>query len=231
MVNIKITWKYCLAFYCMIMLYSSLHELIHHFAGYLVCGAWGYKTFNYFQTACEANAISYLATYAGPLFSFSMMWVGAYLLNRKDASPYKQQFAFALIFAQMPLQRMIMCFFKMNDEYYASSKLFGKTEAVYWTVIIAVWICCVPPLIKAYKAIENKNRLWWFLFYLVLFPYLLWGPVFMLLEYLLVEKHVMDGNIIGIANLFILNEVITIAGYLYYRKYLNTVSLNQPSRV
>lgn len=222
MVKIKITWKYCLAFYCLIMLYSSLHELIHHFFGYIVCGEWGYKTFNYFSTACEATDITYLATYAGPVFSFAMMWIGAYLLNQKNTSIYKRQFAFALIFAQMPLQRMVMCFFKMNDEYYASSKLFGQTEMVYWTVIVIVWICCVPPLIKAYKVIQNKNKIAWFLFYAFLFPYILWGPVFVLLEYLLVNKHIMDGTIIGIANLFILNEVITIAGYIYLRKYFNT---------
>lgn len=222
MVKIKITWKYCLAFYCLIMLYSSLHELIHHFFGYIVCGEWGYKTFNYFRTACEATDITYLATYAGPVFSFSMMWIGAYLLNQKNASTYKKQFAFALIFAQMPLQRMVMCFFKMNDEYYASSKLFGQTELVYWTVIVIVWVCCVPPLIKAYKVIQNKHKIAWFLFYALLFPYLLWGPVFVLLEYLLVNKHVMDGTIIGIANLFILNEVITVVGYIYTRKYFDT---------
>jgi len=222
MVKIKITWKYCLAFYCLTMLYSSLHELVHHFAGYLVCGDWGYKTFNYFRTACEGTPITYLATYAGPLFSFAMMWIGAYLLTKKNASTYIKQFAFALIFAQMPLQRMVMCFFKMNDEYYASSKLFGKTEMVYWTVIILIWICCVPPLIKAYKAIQNKHKVLWFLFYALLFPYLLWGPVFGLLEYLLVNKHVMDGTIIGIANLFIVNEIITIVGYIYTKKYLDT---------
>ena len=43
MIKLKITWRYCLAFYCIIMLYVSLHELVHHFAGYLVCGAWGKK--------------------------------------------------------------------------------------------------------------------------------------------------------------------------------------------
>lgn len=222
MISLKITWKYCVAFYCLTMLYSSLHELVHHFVGYAVCGEWGYKTFNYFKTACEARPVTYLATYAGPLFSFAIMWIGAYLLKRKGATVYTRQLAFALIFAQMPLQRMVMCFFKMNDEYYASSQLFGHTSIVYWTVIIIIWLCCVPPLITAYRAIQNKRKGWWFLFYLVLFPYLLWGPIFALLEYLLVSKHVLDGTIIGIANLFILNEVVTIIGYLFTKKYFDT---------
>lgn len=222
MIKLKINWKYCLAFYFLIMLYSSMHELVHHFVGYMVCGAWGYKTFNYFRTACEASPVTYLATYAGPAFSFAIMWLGAFLLKKKNVSAYTKQFSFALIFAQMPLQRMVMCFFKMNDEYYASSQLFGQSALVYWSVIIAIWLCCVPPLITAYKAIQNKYRIAWFLFYALLFPYLLWGPVFVLLEYLLVNKQVMNGTIIGIANLFILNEVITVIGYLFTKKYFNT---------
>ena len=222
MVALKINWKYCLAFYCLTMLYSSLHELTHHFVGYVVCGEWGYKTFNYFSTACEASPITFIATYAGPIFTFTMMWVGAYFLKRKSSSPFQRQLSFALIFAQMPLQRMVMCFFKTNDEYYASSQIFGHTALVYWLVILSIWVCCVPPLITAYKAIKNKNRIAWFLFYAFLFPYLLWGPIFVLLEYLLVNKQVMNGTVIGIANLFILNEVITVVGYLLTKNYFNT---------
>lgn len=60
--KIKITWKYTIAFYCMVMLYVSLHELVHHFAGSAICGDWGYKTFNYFETACsEDEPKKYLA--------------------------------------------------------------------------------------------------------------------------------------------------------------------------
>jgi hypothetical protein len=222
MLTIRITPKYCLAFYFLIMLYSSLHELVHHFVGYIICGEWGYKTFNYFSTACEENPLSLLATYAGPLFSFIVMWIGAYLLKKQSSSTYTRQLSFALIFAQLPMQRMVMCFFRMNDEYYASSKLFGQSSWVYYTVIIIIWACCIPPLITAYKAIQNKRKIGWFLFYLILFPYILWGPFFGLLEYLLVNKHVLDGTIIGIAQLFILNEIITMAGYLLTKKYFNT---------
>ena len=55
-ITLRVTWKYCLAFYCIGMLYVSLHELAHHFAGYLICGEWGYKSFNYFSTACDTTA-------------------------------------------------------------------------------------------------------------------------------------------------------------------------------
>ena len=202
------------------MLYASLHELIHHFAGYIVCGEWGTKTFNYFETACSDLPKSYIATYIGPIFTFIIMYVGAYFLNDKS-SDFKKHLGFAMIFAQIPLQRMISPFFRMNDEFYATSMLLGNTSVVYWSVIIIVWIICFPPLIKAYKAIENKYRIIWFIFYLVLFPYLLVGPFFAGLEYLMVEKKFLAQPVIGIGLLFIINEIITIIAYYFTKKYIN----------
>jgi hypothetical protein len=179
----------------------------------------GGKSFNYFENACD-EPIAYLATYAGPLFTFVMMYVGAYFLNDKF-STLKKQLGFAIIFAQWPLQRMTSPFFRMNDEYYASAALFGRTDTVYWAVIISIWLICLPPLIKAYKSIDNKYRIAWFLFYLCLFPYLLLGPFFGGLEYLMVEKKFLAQPIIGIGLLFIINEIITIIAYIFSKKYIN----------
>jgi len=202
------------------MLYASLHELIHHFAGYFICGDWGYKTFNYFETACETDRKSLLATYMGPLFSFTMMYVGAYFLIKKSSN-FIKHLGFAMIFAQLPFQRMVSPFFKMNDEFYATSLLYGNTTFIYWVVIITIWIICIPPLIKAYLSIKNKYRMIWFLFYLVLFPYLLWGPIFGTLEFIMVERNFLAQPIIGIGLLFIINEVITIIAYFLTKKYID----------
>ncbi len=222
MVRIKLTWKYLIAFYFIIMLYASLHELVHHFVGYFICGDWGYKTFNYFSTACEKEKITYLATYMGPVFSFAMMWVGRFFLIKKThVSALTSHWAFALIFAQLPLQRMICPFFKMNDEYFASANLFGDGPIVYWTVIILIWIVCTPPLITAYRSISNTDKWKWFVLYFTFLPLLIWAPIFGLLEYLLINKHFLDSRIIGIAWLFILNEIVTILGYYATKKYLN----------
>jgi len=202
------------------MLYASLHELVHHFAGYLVCGEWGIKTFNYFETACDHEPISHIATYMGPIFTFAIMYIGAYFLNDRN-STYRRQLGFAMIFAQLPLQRMISPFFKMNDEFHATAQLLGNTKMVYWSVIIIIWAICLPPLIKAYKAIDNSNKVIWFLCYLIFFPYLIWGPVFGGLEYLMVEKNLLAQPIIGIGLLFIINEVITIIAYIFTKKYID----------
>lgn len=226
MLQLKITFRYCLAFYSIIMLYTSLHELVHHFSGYVICGDWGYKTFNYFRTACEDDPKTYLATYAGPIFTYAILYVGMYFL-RPSASKYQQHLGFALIFAQLPFQRMIGPLLKMNDEYYATVKLFGATDFNYWLVTIVIFTICVPPLIRAYQAIANKRAWAWFLFYFLLFPYLLWGPFFGGLEYLMVQKGVLDQTLIGIGLLFLINEVITILLHLLTRKDIDPYRLNR----
>lgn len=218
MVRLTVTVKYCIAFYCMTMLYASLHELVHHFAGYFICGDWGYKSFNYFSTACEGTRKSWYATYAGPLFSFAMMYVGMAFV-RPSSSAYRRQLGFAMIFAQLPLQRMVNPIFEMNDEYIATIRLYGDTAFNKWATVAVIWAVCLPPLIRAYRAIENRFRLLWFLFYLVLFPYLLWGPFFFVLEYLMVGKGVLSQTVIGIGMLFVINEIVTIALFFWTKKY------------
>ena len=109
----------------------------------------------------------------------------------------------------------------MNDEFYASAAPFGDTALVYWSVITIIWLVCLPPLIKAFQAIANRRRVLWFAFYLILFPYVLWGPVFGALEYLMVSKEFLATTIIGIGLLFIINEFVTIAAYLKFKKYID----------
>jgi hypothetical protein len=165
------------------MLWASLHELAHHFAGFVACGAWGYKSFNYFETACEGSFGSWMATFVGPLFSFAAMWVGWWLLSRDRSSELHRQLGFAMIFAQLPFQRITGPLLGQNDEFYAASHFFGRNSATMWVTLVVICAFCIPPLVGAWRAIENKRRTAWFLFYFMLFPYLLFGPVFFGLEY------------------------------------------------
>lgn len=214
-VTLRIDGRYCIAFYFMTMLYASLHELVHHFAGFLACGAWGIKTFNYFTTACEGTTGAYMAALAGPVFTFAMMYVGWWFLARRDASILQRQMGFALIFAQLPLQRITCPLMRLNDEHYVAAHYFGDTPQTLWATFLAITAICAPPLVAAWRAIANRRRALWFLFYLVLFPYLVWGPVFGGLEYLLVHHQVLDGRWIGVAHLFWLNEVVTLFGHWF----------------
>jgi len=219
-IKLKITWKYCLAFYCVIMLHVSLHELVHHFVAAIICGEFGYKSFNSFDAACDGEPKAFIATYAGPLYTFLMMYLGMFWLKASNSN-FKKHLGFATIFAQLPAQRLMGPPMTMNDEMYATGQLWGYSAINIIIVSVILLFICLPPLIKAYKSIENSRKVWWFLFYFLLFPYILFGPFFGLFEYLMLQRGVLDQTIIGIGLLFIINEVVTILLYWTTKKFID----------
>lgn len=220
MVQLRITPLYCVAFYFLIMLHGSMHELIHHFVAFAVCGEWGTKTFNSFRAACYDTPWVWLSTYAGPIYSYAMMWLGGYWLMR-GKTPLTRQLGFATIFAQLPLQRMTGPIFQWNDEWFATRHLLEPSEPLRWGLTALLFIIVLPPLVRAYFAIENKWRILWFAFYFCLFPLILFAPALIGLEYLMVERGVLDQPYFGIGLLFIINEVITIIGFALTQRYLD----------
>lgn len=75
--------------------------------------------------------------------------------------------------------------------------------------------------------ITSRNTSYGLLFYFLLFPYLIRGPFFGGLEYLMVNQGILDQTIIGIGLLFLINEVLTIILYFLTRKYLDPQATNQ----
>jgi hypothetical protein len=220
MVQLRITPLYCVAFYFLIMLHGSMHELVHHFTAFAVCGEWGTKSFNSFRAACSTQPWIWLSTYAGPVYSYAMMWLGGYWLMR-GAAPLTRQLGFATIFAQLPLQRITGPILSWNDEWFATRHLFEPSEPLRWGLFLLVVAIAAPPLVRAYFAIQNKGRILWFAFYFCFLPLILFAPALIGLEYLMVTRGVLNQQIIGIGLLFIINEVVTIVGFALTQRYLD----------
>ena len=49
--QLRVGWRYLVAFAALTILCGTSHEFAHHFAGALVCGEFGSKTFNSFPLA------------------------------------------------------------------------------------------------------------------------------------------------------------------------------------
>jgi len=56
--RVRANSAYVLAFFCLAAILGIGHELAHHATGYLICGAWGYKTFNSFSSPRGASRIT-----------------------------------------------------------------------------------------------------------------------------------------------------------------------------
>lgn len=219
--KIKLTWKYIIAFLFLTILCGTSHEFVHHFTGALICGCFGYKTFNSFVLcdSCKDNPYGFWATVAGPAFTFLLMWIGLYRLRMPDEK--SKQLGFALIFANFPINRIFFALIHSNDEQWVAYQLYGDSELAFWITNILIWLCTFPPLFFAYKAIGNRFRILWFIGFFVLpFVFVFLFAGLFLEEYLLLQQKILADTVIGIPYLILLVEVICFIGYFLTRKYV-----------
>lgn len=219
--KINVTWKYIVAFLFLTILCGTSHEFAHHFTGALICGNFGYKTFNSFVLGegCEGNPYKLWATIAGPAFTFALLWLGLYRLRKPDEK--NRQLGFALIFANFPVNRLIFALLHSNDEQWVAHQLYGKSVFAFWLTNAIIWLCTLPPLYFAYKAIGNKFKLLLFAGFLVLpFAFIVVFAGLFLENYLLLERKFLADTVLGIPYLILLIEVSCLTGYFLTKKYL-----------
>lgn len=214
--TVPLTWRYLLAFFCLGTLLGIGHEFAHHFAGFVICGEWGYKTFNSFDLAagCEVRHAStaWLATLAGPvLFNYVPMWYGFSKL--RDADPGNKLLGFSLVLAAVPVLRIVPNLMWSNDEAWIVTHLFGRSGATFWMMNGAIWLITLPPLIAAWRAIRNRFRLPVFLLFFVVVPGVVAVLFGVILEPLILNQRVLPGALIGIPYLVWLAEVLATIGY------------------
>ncbi|HEX8169428.1 MAG TPA: hypothetical protein VF824_02680 [Thermoanaerobaculia bacterium] len=177
------------------------------------------KTFNSFDLcpSCAGNdGAFFVATWAGPLLTYGLMWYGAYRVRRGTEA--QRQLGFALIFANFPVNRMLFVLMGWNDEQYVTRTLFGTTPLGWIITVLLVYAFTVPPLVVAYRAIANRRRALWFAaFFTLPFVYVILFAGFVLEEWLLLRQKVLAQRVIGVPLLIVAVEIISLAIYLTFR--------------
>jgi hypothetical protein len=165
---IRLHLKYILAFFALIFVLHEGHELAHTITGRLICGCWGQRDFNVWST-CETCKSSWtiLAGIAGPLFTFAVLWLGAWLMQKKRTSEQKM-LGFSLVFATMPFGRFFNPVFGGGDEVQALDAWMNNWDQSRIGALILVVLICLYPVIKAFRLIRNKRKIWIFLGFLLL---------------------------------------------------------------
>ena len=168
------------------------HELAHTGVGRLICGCWGKRNFNLWglcKGCVDEKPLSILATWAGPLYSFSVIWIGMLLLTKP--SPRQKSWGLALIVSTMPISRIISPLTGTGDEIFALRQLWDKYYLAWVVAAIAVLLLVIPPVVKVFRTIGNRRRGWW-LVGLLLVPFLMTGlVVFAVLQSALLENGVL----------------------------------------
>lgn len=170
--QIRLTFKNLFVFQVLFFVMHELHELAHIITGRLMCGAWGMRDFNVWQL-CEPCNVAYpeIATFAGPVFTFILLWLGRHLLLNASSITTKS-LGLVLIFGNMPFGRLYMAAMGSGDEMYALRSLFLHTDHSNLLILRiinlgAVAAICLPPMVTAYKAIANKRKLLIFILLLI----------------------------------------------------------------
>ncbi|MES1221788.1 MAG: hypothetical protein ABUT20_40195 [Bacteroidota bacterium] len=165
--KIKIKTGFTISFIALLFLMNEAHEIVHTTVGRIICGCWGKRDFNVWDL-CEGclsqHPSALFATFAGPVFTFIMIWVGAFYLG-KNKSAAQRSFGFALIFANMPFARLFQPLAGGGDEVWALSKLMQNHTSARIVGFTIILLITIYPLYKAYKLIGNKRRLLWFLLF------------------------------------------------------------------
>ena len=219
-VKIELSPAYIIAFLALTILCGTSHEFVHHFVGAAFCGCFGYKTFNSFTLcpSCAGNRLAFIAaTWAGPLFTYGLMWLGVYRLFQPSSA--SRQLGFALIFANFPINRIGFALIGWNDEQYVTNKIFGHTTLGFWLTNLAIWLFAIPPLVFAYRAIANRHRVLWFVGFFVLpFVFVFVFAGMFLEQWLLLDHKFLATPIIGIPYLILLVEILSIIIFAIFRR-------------
>ena len=167
--------KYLLAFIPLVFLMGETHELVHTSVGRLICGCWGVRDFNVWGLCggCKENypALSTLATFAGPIYSFILVWVGYFMLG-KEKSDNSKAWGISLIAANILFARILTAGISGGDEVYGLRMLFDSRYVAWILGLAIVLILSIPPLVRVYKNIKNQKKILWFIG-LLLIPFII----------------------------------------------------------
>ena len=165
--KLKITPGYLLALAALIVVLKELHELSHIIPGRIICGCWGaFRDFNLIsicEPCLQENPITLFASFGGPIFSYLCMWAGLWLLLKPGIN--QKWLGFALLFASKPFARLFTAIVGGGDEYGAFRRIFGESLSQGFIQIMTVLVILaiiLPPLVIAYKNIQNRYKSLWF---------------------------------------------------------------------
>lgn len=226
--KLTITAKYVLAFLALNMIAGELHEQVHINTGYWICGGYGPRDFNVWQTSANSNSQwAFLATLAGPLFSCTLMWIGAVWFV-KSKNQIKKGIGISVLFANLPFARIFTALTGGGDEKIVVQYLLGSTN--FLTKLIAaivVLLVCVPPVIMVFKKIDRTHR-WWIVSGFLVLP-LIFGMLYqrMLWNRLLQNGYGASVHILGTPDIILFHFALMVIILSVFRKSIATL-VKQP---
>ena len=222
--KLRIGWRFVLAFIALNMVMGELHEQVHISTGYWICGCYGPRDISSWSTCvdCANPAWAFWATATGPLFSCSLMWLGAWLFTQ-SGSVAKRSLGFSLVFANLPFARMFTALIGGGDEKVVIRHLLGESASPLLARLIAavvVILVCLPPVLLVAGKLSNQRR-WLIIAGFLALP-LLYGMLYqrMFINHLLKKGIGAEAPLFGTPNLILIHVAVMILVLFLFRKSL-----------
>lgn len=163
MTRLPLSVRYLAQFAALSFLCLGAHELIHHLMVRVTCGAWGTMSFWQFQrpAGCSATGFSLLATLAGPLFTWLLIWGGRAMIHHGEARA-----GVTLILANLPLARVVTVLMQGGDEMVVA-RAFAPGNVLWLPMLALTLLLFWSPVVTTYRALQHSNRLLWLAAFLV----------------------------------------------------------------
>ncbi|MFA6277096.1 MAG: hypothetical protein WC622_10130 [Pedobacter sp.] len=177
--KLKLSTASLIAFISLRHFFHELHELMHMIVGRMYCGAWGTRDFNRVSPmplGCKSEGLlQYLIGLEGPLFNFVMIWIGTILLKRSK-SEQQASWGFALIFASLPIARLVTAIVGGGDELGVALHSISSPWIARVIIITLIFALIIYPIVLAYKTLDYRFKFLYILGFLFL-PMILEGIV------------------------------------------------------
>ena len=175
--KINITLPYLVAFLSLFFLINECHDWVHFLVAGLFCRGLGTKGFEgwTFLTGCSPSGGGQVLTWiSGPAFNYILMWWGWKQMNHLD--PSKQSAGLSLMFATLPLARILAAWNGGGDETMVMRMIFGQQRVAgshgpAIAGLVMVMVLTGPPLWRAFVILPG-----WKAKYLA-FPAFLYLPI------------------------------------------------------
>lgn len=145
-------WPVLVSMALMVWVASFSHEFTHHLTASVVCGDVGRMSLNRFVLAGGCTGPWPVSTAAGPVLSYLMMWLGAWMVRRGR----KPLLGLALVVAYVPFLRLLTAAMGGGDEG-VLMRLWSPVHA-RWMAPVLVLALVLPPLLVCYRSLANRRR-------------------------------------------------------------------------
>lgn len=215
MLKLQLTWRNLFAFFLFAILMGEAHEIAHFVVGKIICGCWpesrDFNAWSLCESCKDHSPYWYWPTFAGPVFSMTLAWMGMFLLNNPNEK--KQSLGFALIWANVPQARIMTVLMSGGDERLVMRNLTKGTplEPYFgWIAIVIVLIMALPPIIASFRAVKN-NYGWLYNVGFMVLPLVIIGSYgFLFLNGLLEKGFLSEKWIMGTALFITLHTLLVL---------------------